>query len=729
MAMKFLSTYIFLFLITSLNGFSQTNFDDLTWPREIKTEKATVTLYQPQLEIFEGNNLEARMAVSISHKDEMIFGAVWIKSLVSTDLDDREVILESVSITKTSFPEIDDESKIEKFSDLLANEMDGWDMVMSLDRLIASMNGLDETKGSSAKLNNNPPVIYFRTSPTHLISTDGEPIYKELDEFKLEYVVNTPFFIVKEGGKYYIKDGKFWYMSSTFSSDYSKIDIAPKNVQGFADKYGGDIELDSFQLAQTKAPDLIIATEPSELIWTNGEPDYKSIEGTGLLYVANTTDDIIMDIDSQEHYILISGRWYYSKNLNDGDWKFSEPEDLPKDFPNIPDDGDLANVRSSIPNTPEAQDALLEQSIPQTAKIDRKEATVEVTYDGEPQFEAIEGTSMSYAINTEKTILLIDKKYYCIDDAIWFVSNKAKGPWEVSVERPEEVDQIPPESPVYNVKYAHIYDSTPETVYVGYYPGYTNSYVYNGTVVYGTGYHYPYWYGSYYYPRPVTFGFGVHYNPYSGWGFSFGIHIGWGFHPYGCWGAAGFHYGYRGGYNNGYRRGYAHGYNQGSRSNGANMARNRNNVYADRNNGVKETGNVNRTRPTDKGNMNKAQASSKQNNMYANKDGQVYQQKKDGSFENKSNANKAQGNDRSGASSREGASKAQANNRTSPSSRENTNKTPSRSQSSNQQLNQASQNRSRGTQNYNRSNQSRSGGGASRGGGGASRGGGGGRRR
>jgi hypothetical protein len=722
-----------LILLISFSSplFSQTDYSELTWPREIETKNAILTLYQPQLELFEGNNLEARMAVSISENDEMTFGAVWIKSLISTDLDGRVVIFESVKVPKIIFPDLEDEVKIDKLSAFLEKEIESWNIEMSLDRLIASMDDIEDKKNNAVQLNNTPPTIYYRTAPSLLISIDGDPIYKEDEEFKLEYVVNTSFFIVKVDNKFYIKDGKFWYASTTVLKDYKVLDKAPKNVADFADKYGSDIELDSIQLAQKEAPDLIISTKASELIATDGDPDYQSIEGTELLYAANTEDDIIMDINSQEHYILLAGRWYHSKTLKDGDWKFTEPEDLPEDFANIPVESDLANVRSSVPNTPEAQDALLEQSIPQTAKVDRKTASVEVTYDGEPKFETITGTTMFYAVNTDKTVLLIDKKYYCVDDAIWFVSSKASGPWEVSVERPDQVDEIPPESPVYNVKYVYVYDSTPEIVYVGYYPGYTYSYVYGGVVVYGTGYYYPYWYGHYYYPRPVTYGYGVHYNPYTGWGFTIGISIGWHHHHHhGYWGAGGYHHGYRRGYHHGYNRGY----NQGAKAGYAAGRRSSyNNVYANRTKGVKQTGNVNRTRPTNSVNNSKTRPSTKQNNMYTNKQGQVYQQKKDGSFENKSNSRQAATNNKASTGSK-------ANNRASTGSKTNNNastrnqssqsrnqQSTSKSQSQQQQLNKASQNRSRGTQNYNRSTQNRSSGGSRRSG--ASRSGGGGRRR
>lgn len=72
----------------------------------------------------------------------------------------------------------------------------------------------------------------------------------------------------------------------------------------------------------------------------------------------------------------------------------------------------MATVRASIPGTPEAQDALLEQSIPQTATVNRKDAKVDVIYDGNPEFNKIEGAEVSYTVNSDKTVLRIKDKYY-----------------------------------------------------------------------------------------------------------------------------------------------------------------------------------------------------------------------------------------------------------------------------------------------------------------------------
>ena len=681
-----------LFLIPAII-FSQD--DELTWPREIETKEGLVTIYQPQVDSFSEDTLQGRMAISIKPAEgEMIFCAAWIKARMSTDIDERTVTLESIDIPKVHFPDMDDESKITQLKNLLKNEIESWDVVMSLDRLLASLDEVEDLKNQSVQLNNDPPEIYFRTSPTTLISIDGDPIVKKIDNSNLEYVVNTPFFIVKEQNKkpFYIIGGKFWYVSDEILGDWKETQNVSSEIEKFAEDNIQEGEPDSISASITEAPPLIVVTKPAELIITDGDPDYASIEGTSLLYAKNSQNDIIMDINTQNHYILLAGRWYYSKSLRDGDWKFCEPDDLPDDFEKIPEGSDMATVRASIPGTAEAQDALLEQSIPQTATVNRKEAKVEVTYDGNPEFKKVKGTEVYYAANTDKTVLRIKDKYYCVDDAIWFVSDQATGPWEVSDVRPDEVDELPPSSEVYNVKYVYIYDSTPEVVYVGYYPGYVHSYVYGGVVVYGTGYWYHPWYRNYYYPRPVTWGFGVHWNPWTGWGFSFGFRygwVGWRFHPYrGRWGPRGYRHGYRRGARSGYRAGYRAGQRSASR-----------NVYRNRSSGIKKTGDVGRSQTAK--NMNtKTRASGKQNNMYTDKKGNVYQKNQNGSWDQKSNKK---------TSERKGQK----------SSTTQTKSNVSKNQS--KQLDRSSQNRSRGNTNYNKSrnqsssrSRSRSGGGRRR---------------
>jgi len=713
---KILSTlFLFIFICGNYTIAAQEAAAEFTWPKELETNnKSVITLYQPQLESFEGNLLEGRMAVTVKLAEKnLIFGALWFKATMSTDKENRTVLLEKMEILKTYFPDIVDKNMGDEFSKLLAVEIESWDMEMSLDRLTASLQEIETLKELSDQINNDAPKVYFRNTPTVLVMIDGDPILKKDEKAGLEYVVNTNFFIAKELKKetYYINGGAFWYSSDNILKGWEETKKIPSAISKFAKDNLKNTEDNSTSQKKSEAPKLIIETKPAELIIVDGEPDYKSIDESNLLYITNSENDILMDIHSQYHYILIAGRWYYSKSLENGDWKFREPKDLPKEFEKIPVGSEMETVRASIPGTPEAQTALLEQSIPQTATIDRKTAKVEVKYDGDPEFEKIKGTDMSYAKNTDKSVLLIDNKYYCVDDAVWFVSSKATGPWKVTDTKPEKVDQIPPESPVYNVKYTYVYDSTPEEVHVGYLPGYTNSYVYDGTVVYGTGYYYNPWYRNYYYPRPLTWGFGVHWNPYGGWGFSFGVGVGWmgwGFHPYGMgmWGAAGYRMGYRHGYRNGYNNGRNNGYNRGdrNRNNRGNLTGNGNlknkNIYSNRKSGVKDT----RNNRTSKNVNNKARTSGKANNLYSDKKGNIYQRNQSGGFENKTNKRRSSvGQKQQGTQQK----------------RQSTN---NRSSQQYQNLNRSHQNRSTGTRNYNHSRSSagmRSGG--MRGGGGRRR--------
>ena len=116
----------------------------------------------------------------------------------------------------------------------------------------------------------------------------------------------------------------------------------------------------------------------SNHLYVQGGVEEEPVEKTSLLYVTNTENDIIMDINSQQHFLLLNGRWFRSKTLEDGGWMFTEPGELPEEFAKIPDSSAVASVLVSVPGTKEAQEAIYEQNMPQTAEIDRKTAKASV---------------------------------------------------------------------------------------------------------------------------------------------------------------------------------------------------------------------------------------------------------------------------------------------------------------------------------------------------------------
>ncbi len=145
-----------------------------------------------------------------------------------------------------------------------------------------------------------------------------------------------------------------------------------------------------------------------------------------------------MDENSQQYFVLISGRWFQTKNLNSDSWTYIAADQLPGDFAKIPPGSPKDNVLASVAGTDAARDAVMDAEIPQTAKVDRHTATTTVTYDGRPKFTDIDGTNLQYAVNTSSTVLRNggDGRFYVVDNGVWFVSDNATGPFVVSTVRP-----------------------------------------------------------------------------------------------------------------------------------------------------------------------------------------------------------------------------------------------------------------------------------------------------
>jgi hypothetical protein len=464
--------------------------DEIEWPREIVADEGTIVIYQPQLESFEKNKLTGRAAVSVTLKgrNEPVFGAIWFAARVSTDRDTRMVELLELDLTNVRFPNAD-QDKIDKFTEIVEREVPKWDLDISLDRLLTSLELVEKEKTAAESFKTSPPKIYFATQPTVLVIIDGEPELRSVEGKDLMRVINTPFLVVLDlsTSMYYLKGGDLWYRAGEVKGPWQTESTPPKTVSDFAEQISkeGEQGQETSKTPADQVPDIIVSTEPAELIVADGDPKYTPINGTRLLYMSNTESDVFMDISSQLYYVLLSGRWFSASSMT-ADWAYVPPNELSEDFAKIPSGSEKEHVLSSVAGTQAAKDAILDAQIPQTATVSRSEASLIVEYDGEPKFEKIEDTDMQYAVNTSSSVIRIEDRYYCCEDAVWFVADDPLGPWSVCTSVPEDVNTIPPSCPVYNVKYVYVYDYTPEVVYVGYTPGYVGCYVHGGTVVYGT---------------------------------------------------------------------------------------------------------------------------------------------------------------------------------------------------------------------------------------------------
>lgn len=531
-----------LFLFTQGLQAQEPNVND--WPKNIEAGDYTISLYQPENASYIDNQLKSNLAFAVKQEGkEPVFGMLWTTSLLDVDRESRQALLTSVQVDEVRLSEEVTDTQKQQLQGLINKEIPNWNIAFSLDELLAS---LDEVSITPADLKNDPPRIRFANEPTALILIDGEPVLKDAEK-GYALVENTGALIIKKNknNTYYLKGGEFWYQSAAATGPWKNTDKVPSKVKSIAEKAEPKKIEESDEAVEAyngKAPKIELATEPTELIVFEGEPKYSPIQNTNLLFVENTKSDIFMNVSSQTYFVLVSGRWFTTKDLK-ANWTYVASEDLPEDFQKIPSDSKKAGILSNVAGTPEAQSAVYDAQIPQTAAVNRDTKASTVAYNGQPEFKSVKGLKLEYAVNTESAVFKDKDTYFLCDNAVWFRATSPKGPWIVADERPEEIEKIPAENPQYNTKYVYIYETSPTVVYVGYTPGYYGSYVYGPTVIYGTGYYYNPWYGGHYYHHHYTYGFSVRYNPWYGWsvGFGFGSPYGWYGHAY--WGPGYHHWG------------------------------------------------------------------------------------------------------------------------------------------------------------------------------------------
>lgn len=501
---------------------------DLGWPRQIQQDGNTITIYQPQIERWDGNQLQSRAAVAVETpaSPQPIYGVIWLSARTEVDKDRRLVTLEDCTITKGTFP-----IATQDYLSMLRQAISPEPHTIALDRLQANLAVTQaEQKTQTQPLKNDPPRLFFSTTPAILVLIDGPPALRQVAGTDLLRVINTRALLLLDqaSGQYYLYLTDRWLRASAVEGPWAAADTPPASLETAKQAAVQSQQVDLLAdpgpevkavLQQGLVPAIYVSTTPAELIETQGKPEWTPIDGTQLLYVKNTLSTIIMNVADQEDYVLVSGRWFRSRSL-EGPWGYMAPTALPADFAKIPETHPKGTALVSVAGTPQAREVAIANTVSQTATVKRSEAKLEPMYDGGPQFRPIAGTPLQYAVNSPTPVICVDAQtYYAVENGVWFVAPAPTGPWVVATSVPAVIYTIPPSSPLYYVTYVRVYGSTPDVVYVGYTPGYYGTYVApDSVVVYGTGWDYPPYIGSVWIGPPVTYGLGA--------GFEWGVATG-----------------------------------------------------------------------------------------------------------------------------------------------------------------------------------------------------------
>jgi hypothetical protein len=497
------------------------------WPRTYTTPAgASMTMYQPQVASWPDQRrvvLYAAVSYTPRGAKAPAFGTLKVESDTSVALDQRLVSFSEFKVTESNFPTLSKDQNRDLLAEVTAS-VPGEERFMALDRVLANIDQSQIIPRNVEGVKADPPAVFFSKTPAILVNIDGDPIWGPITGNDLQFAVNTNWDLFQHAPTktYYLLATDTWLKATDLRGPWA---YAGKLPDSFS-KLAGDPNFESVKAAlpgkkidPDKAPRVFVSTTPAELILLRGAPSYVAVQPAGtLLWVSNTESDLFRMGKAGPVYFLVAGRWFSAPDFG-GPWTFATPS-LPAEFARIPLEHPRSRVLASVPGTQQAAEAVLLAQIPQTAAVKKDLKAPDVIYQGQPEFQPVEKTSVSRAVNTDKDIIKVGDMYYMCFQGVWFMGSSPTGPWSVTSSVPGQIYEIPISSPSYPVTQVTVQESHDDTVVFATALAFTGLMVAFGCAVWGTGYYYPpyVWHGAYpvYYPHYPTYGYGAAYNPWTG---------------------------------------------------------------------------------------------------------------------------------------------------------------------------------------------------------------------
>jgi hypothetical protein len=274
--------------------------DPDAWPRVVAGDGFQVEIHPPQFNDWNGRSLEGQAAVEIVEegKEGSTYGVVDMVMRTRVDKDARLVVIDEFQAVRANVPSAPDvESKLLGF---LQKKLYDAVRVVSLDRVETAL-AVSETRqgsGESIAVKNEPPRIVLVERPTLLVLVDGSPVWRDVEETGFERLLNTRPLLLRDGsGTLFLHLFDGWLEADRLDAEWTVAASPPPGLDGAAkrateiqpadmldgggadqqevDEEGQPIEKPT--LEKGPVPDILVATEPTELIVTEGAPEWTAI--------------------------------------------------------------------------------------------------------------------------------------------------------------------------------------------------------------------------------------------------------------------------------------------------------------------------------------------------------------------------------------------------------------------------------------------------------------------
>jgi hypothetical protein len=308
----------------------------LTWPRSVKEGAATLTMYQPKIQNWSGNEISCLAAISIE-ASEPVYGVASLTAHAELNEADRTATFRDFRVAKVSFASAPE--KEAQYLDGFRNLVPAGVITVSLDKLETVFALSAEVKGKLAPPGAGAgPRILFTTTPTILVLVNGQPALEPMAGLNAERVTNTRALIVKVGAEFYLTALNFWYEAPAIEGPWTYLKSPPPilaQARDAAARVADLMQPEPGAPAVNTPPAVRVSTVPMELIQTNGPPQLFPVAGANLLQVKNTDDAIFLDLNTSQYYVQLSNQWFTSKSLY-GPWAAVAAQDLPPSLTKLP---------------------------------------------------------------------------------------------------------------------------------------------------------------------------------------------------------------------------------------------------------------------------------------------------------------------------------------------------------------------------------------------------------
>lgn len=505
----------------------------LDYPRELKLAGHRVLVHEPTVHgEADAERTTFRFPLeAVDPTGRRAAGHATATATTHLDLRDRTFLaqgFEFSAVTLSGVVAAEDEAAKTAFTDVFPTEL-----VLRLELLYARPDLEPVGDWEDAKLAGDLPALHVRRTPAILVQIDGEPALVQVGEFPLHAVANTQSDLFRDdsGKRWLLLLDGVWAESEELSGPWRWVSgklpvvmsqMERKDPRAHVRRWiPGTQECtkafgDAGPPRPTEAaPEVLVAQEPAELVLLRGDPLLTFVRGSKLMQVANTESDLFFHPRQGKYFLLLSGRWYASENLESGWGPAYGP--LPAEFAEIPVDSPRGHVRWCVAGTPEANEALARAALSEQFTLTDRSVPEVKHVDGEVQTVPTPVEGLSRVSSTEDDMLEFDGTYYLCVRGAWFESKSADRGWKPARELPVAIGKLDAVSPLFHVRFATPAggaEAKNTFAYQGYYEG---VFPRRGSVVHGTGRR-PTGLlrNGNWYPHPRTFGEGRWYDPISG---------------------------------------------------------------------------------------------------------------------------------------------------------------------------------------------------------------------